>query len=306
MSVESTLGEPAKRAFVVLDREHSTSGSDAVRAAIEAAFGSPTWRYTVYQTTGNDNVRAIVGGAVADGYDLVVAVGGDRVISRVAGPLVGANVPLGILPVGAANVFSRALGIPADLAGAAALWTGRHARRTVDVMSLGDTYALIFVEIGLGSRMRSEADSEEPRQFGRWTPVQTLFDRLRGNSPQRFSVVADGELHRPLARRILIANVGTLDVRTIRHGPTIRSDDSALDVCLVDGRTTADLGRHLRYVLSRRGHSGSRMRSIKATISVSVATDPPLPVLADGETIGTTPVQITLLPQALEVVVPAK
>ena len=58
---------------------------------------------------------------VADGYDLVIASGGDGTVNEVVNGLAGSNVPLAVFPSGTANVLAKELGIPWDVRRAAEL-----------------------------------------------------------------------------------------------------------------------------------------------------------------------------------------
>ena len=53
--------------------------------------------------------------ASKDGFDLVVAVGGDGTVNEVAQGLLGSNTPMGIIPVGSGNGLARELGISMNM-----------------------------------------------------------------------------------------------------------------------------------------------------------------------------------------------
>jgi diacylglycerol kinase (ATP) len=74
-------------------------------------------------------------GAVADGADGVVVMGGDGTVNCVANALAGSATPLGIIPRGTGNDFAAALGIPADpVAAAGRVLAGRV--RAVDLIAV--------------------------------------------------------------------------------------------------------------------------------------------------------------------------
>ena len=75
----------------------------------------------VAETKRHGHATHVARGAVHEGYDVVVAMGGDGTLNEVANGLAGSRVPLGILPGGGTNVFARSLGIPEDLFEASAI-----------------------------------------------------------------------------------------------------------------------------------------------------------------------------------------
>ena len=53
--------------------------------------------------------------AAGEGYDVVVAFGGDGTVNEAANGLAGSDTPLTVLPGGSTNVYCRTLGIPEDV-----------------------------------------------------------------------------------------------------------------------------------------------------------------------------------------------
>lgn len=86
----------------------------------------PAVWWTSVAEPGGPQARA----AVAEGADLLVAVGGDGTVREVAGALAGTGVPLGIVPRGTANLFARNLRLPLQ-----------SLRRCVAIALGGETYA---------------------------------------------------------------------------------------------------------------------------------------------------------------------
>ncbi|HVO77162.1 MAG TPA: hypothetical protein VMT60_04185, partial [Candidatus Bathyarchaeia archaeon] len=85
----------------------------------------------------------------------------------------------------------------------------------------------------------------------------------------------------------------------------IRVDDGHLDVWILSTKTLLDYPRYLFRILA--GRPGNpRAHFIEAAKSIAVRSAVPLAVQADGDVIGTTPVEIEVLPGALDVIVPEK
>jgi diacylglycerol kinase family enzyme len=106
---------------------------------IVRALGSEL-KVDVARTTARGHATELAAGARADGVDVVVALGGDGTVNEVvngllrAGP--GSDVPrLAVVPGGSANVFARALGLPAQPIEAAGMVLERL--RTGQARSIG-------------------------------------------------------------------------------------------------------------------------------------------------------------------------
>ena len=90
------------------------------------------WEVSRAESRARGDGTPLAQSAVAEGWDMVIACGGDGTTNEVIQPLVGTRVALGVIPLGTSNVFARQEGIPLDPVGAASvLATGTP--REVDV-----------------------------------------------------------------------------------------------------------------------------------------------------------------------------
>src|SRR5437764_1427543 len=109
--------ERATRVFVILNPGAGGSRAGLVRETLGRHFAAVEASCEVHEAGADDALPDLARRAREHGYDLVVAAGGDGTISGVASGLVGTSTPLGIIPLGTANVLARELGIPIDLEG---------------------------------------------------------------------------------------------------------------------------------------------------------------------------------------------
>jgi diacylglycerol kinase family enzyme len=172
-------------------------------------------------------------------------------------------------------------------------------------MQVGDKYFVLQIGIGIDSLMIRDTDRQAKRRFGRAAYLWTAFTRLIGNQPERFTIVVDGQRSRPRASQVLIANGGVLGVPPLRWGPHIRPDDGRIDVCIISARTALDYLGLAWHTLTGQQHRDRNVRYLTAERSIVVSADHALPVQADGEIIGETPLQVQVVADALRVVVPA-
>lgn len=304
------MGEELRRAdkiFVVLNPVAGTSNRDQVVAALEQQFDDPERQLEIYETSGEqgEDIPALVRKAVTDGVNLVIAAGGDGTVSLVAGALAGGAVPLGILPIGTANVFAQVLGLPLDLNGAIALLAGSFDTRVIDGMKVGKTLGVLHISVGITSLMQRDTSRELKRRFGRFAYFYVAARWALGFQPQRFSVVFDGERHRFNASQILIANGGEMGQAPFTWGPDIAPDDGVIDICVINASTFRDYMLVIWSTLTGRHRQNRRLRYFKARRTISINTKKSLPVQLDGELHGKTPLQIQVVPGAFRCAVPA-
>ena len=125
-----------------------------------------------------------------EGYDIVVAVGGDGTVNEVARALAGSNTKLGIIPVGSGNGLARHLQIPLDTAGALRVLN----EGTVSSLDYGTINGRpFFCTCGVGfDAFVSQKFSDSGRR-GPLTYVENALTELIKYKPETYTVEdADG------------------------------------------------------------------------------------------------------------------
>lgn len=122
--------------------------------------------------------------AAAQGYDVVVAAGGDGTINAVAQGLVGTQTALGILPLGSANDLAREYDIPFD-AGAAARRIVEGSPRRMDLVEVDGR-----VFCGVGALALASRAALAVTRFKQWSPSARRVADLLGAGVYRVSAAA--------------------------------------------------------------------------------------------------------------------
>lgn len=259
------------------------------------------WEITLAATDLPGETTALARAAVADGCEVVVAVGGDGTVNEVMQALVGTRVALGVLPTGTGNVWAAQVGIPTDLARAVKVLREGWLRR-VDVGIAGDRYFLLMAGVGYDAAVTRSTSSKTKRRLGILAYVVAGVSVALGYVGWPMTINVNGDQRQYRALLVVLGN-------SRRYGGPVsvtaeaRIDDGLLDVCVFKGVGFLHaawyvfavlLGRHLRdpgvvYFRAARLRIGS-----ERTLFVQV----------DGETIGTTPMAFGVRPRALSVVVP--
>jgi diacylglycerol kinase family enzyme len=276
-----------------------------LRRALENQFLRRGLQYDVYEASGAEDLSCLVR-SVGAGYDVCVAAGGDGTVSAVAHALVELQVPLGIIPIGTANTLARELGIPLAVDKACALIAGEHGLLRIDAMLVAGRYRVLNVSAGFTALTMRDTTGESKRRLGTAAYIWTGLRALAGSQPVRFRLQVDG---RPLSlggSDVLVVN-GTTPVQSfVRPGYSHRLDDGELGVYVLRCRTIGDyLVSALRLLQDGRARD-PRVRFFPARQKVHIASEPAVPVQADGDYIGQTPVEVTLVPKAVSVIVPLR
>lgn len=302
---ETTATAPCPgRVVAIMNPKAGSAAGEAIRRALGECFREGESSLEVYETRDGEDLGGVVRDRVGRGVDLVIAAGGDGTVSAVADALAGSGTPMGILPMGTANVLARELEIPLDVDEAARLLVGDHRLATIDAMKVGGRHYLTQVGVGLDALMIRDTPTAQKKRFGKLAYLWTAAKHLIGLRRRRFTLEVDGEAIRTHASEVVVANVGTLGQPPFRWGPGISVDDGALDVCVSKARTILHYLGLFWHVVTGRHRADPNVRYYKARRSVSIATSRPMPVQADGEVIGETPVRIELVAGAVQVIAP--
>jgi diacylglycerol kinase (ATP) len=241
--------------------------------------------------------------AVAEGADIVAVYGGDGSVMDVAAGMIGSQVPLGILPGGTGNIMAGELGIPRLLTESCHLLVNPdHTIRTIDGASANDTCFLMRAGIGLEATIVKEADRETKDFFGMMSYAFAIIYALNTARPCHYQMNIDGKEIEIDGLLCTVANAGYFGLPGLVLSPTVSISDGLLDVFVI---RQVDLLSFLAMATRVVGRTEDpyTFPHWQGT-HVVVTADPPQDVEADGELISQTPVDVSIIPGALRVIVP--
>lgn len=256
--------------------------------------------YDLVQTEAPRHATALAASAADEGYDVVVAVGGDGTTFEVINGLAGRDTALAVLPIGSGNDFVKPLGIPTDLPAAVERLRRGRVRR-IDLGRVGPTYFGNMLGIGFDARVAVET-YRLPRLHGFALYLVALWKTVwRYRSPY-LHLECDGQ---SLEGRFLLAAVGNGRCQGANFWltPQAEMDDGYLDLCLISDMPLPLFFYHLPKVF-RGKHT--RLREVKMLRArhVRVRSAEPVAVHADGEILAeaATELEVEVRPAALQVV----
>ena len=243
--------------------------------------------------------------AAAQGYDTIVAVGGDGTVHHVVQHLIGTSLRLGILPLGTANNFARSLDIPGDLEGAFRTLARGH-ERIIDVGRIRNEYFIEAVGVGLFADSLMAMGSEETHRHEIGRIFRVTVPLLWNPRARRLSLTLDGQTQEEEVILVTISNSRYIG-ENWAMAPDASLDDGLFDVVTVGAMTRWELmrfglalmhGTHLSLPQVRVQRAG------RVEIRRVHRVNHPLPVHSDDHILAYLPVSMEIVPLALRVLAP--
>lgn len=292
---------------VLLNRTSGGNEAREIPNRIRRAFGAAGAEADVRIAGDGEEFVALAREAAAGDCAAVVAAGGDGSVGSAASVLVKTDKPLGVLPLGTLNHFSKDLGIPLDLDEAArTIVQGRVAR--IDV---GEVNGRIFVNnSGIGLYPRIVHRREQHREklgWGKWPAfVWATLHALHRHRSLDVVLAAEGHEIRRRTPFVFIGN-NFYEMEGFDIGTRERLDRGELSAYLAPGAKPADFILFaLRALLGRL--RGARGFEVLRTTELRIETPGDrVRVATDGEiSIFSTPLRYRVLAGALSVIVPGE
>ena len=276
-------------------------------ASIVALF-APHFDVATYEVSAQNDPVSLATTAVARGASVLVASGGDGTVSAAASVAIGRDdVALGIIPRGTGNSIATSLGVPVGRDDACAVIIAGHAR-TIDTATVSGRTMVLMACVGLHADAITETADEAKQIFGKLAYAFTGLTLGATSVPFEIVIGTDDAAIRCEASAVTIANLAPPTTFLARGPGEPQADDGLLAVTLVAVTGLAETlltGMHM-VTQALAGLPADRENVVHFRASrIRVQTAEPMPVMVDGEQVGTTPFEVVCVPKSLRVLVPA-
>jgi diacylglycerol kinase (ATP) len=167
--------------------------------------------------------------AASDGFDIVVAVGGDGSVNEVAKGLIGTPAAMAILPAGSGNGLARHLRIPMNLK-KAMLVLQQGISKKMDTIQFNEEYFVNVAGVGFDAHIGWEFSRFGKRGFSSYLKVITK--ELPALKTQRFELILNGQSIYKDAYLISFAN-GSQWGNNAYIAPLADITDGVMDVVII-------------------------------------------------------------------------
>ncbi len=292
------------------DMGRAWKAANDLRPIAQEFKGELTWSGTVYPTHATEIAKQ----AAEEGYDMVVAMGGDGTVHEVINGLM--QVPaekrpiLGVVPIGSGNDFAWSMGVTQKSAHALAHMLKAENIQSIDIGSMTDEHGrkeYFDNTLGIGFDAVVTIRSHKlPIVKGFLMYLAAVIQTIVLNhNPAKMSIETDAEQIETSALMVTLCN-GAREGGGFMLSPESKNDDGKLEYLIVEKVSRAMMfrlvpefmkGTHLRFKQTRLGEFKK----------LTLASDLPLYIHADGEiftSFGSNlrKISVEILPQALRVV----
>jgi diacylglycerol kinase (ATP) len=296
-------------AFVIGRRRKGRHIGPVVRE-VRSQLREAGWKVDAKTVVGKAQLQRSAEKAVKEGYDIVVAVGGDGAVGRVASGLAETRTSLGIVPTGTGNLLAGNLKIPhGTLKAVQTILTGRKRRIDLGRVTIDgeDHDFTVACGIGFDADVIEATGTGQKLRWGKLAYLANVLGQTGSISNVSHVITLDGTVTELDAAQVFIANFGKM-LPMVEPRRAIKADDGLLDVIVVrasgplpgllaswEAMWQTDLGES----------SGGHVFRAQAR-EITIETKPNRLVEADGSALGTTPITVSIRPRALRVIVPRK
>jgi diacylglycerol kinase (ATP) len=238
--------------------------------------------------------------AVAEGFEQIVAAGGDGTIHEVVNGMADSDAALGLMPLGTMNVFANELGLPAnDLGRCWEIIRAEHTR-LIDLPTANEKHFVQLAGVGLDAQVVKETSLTFKRNFG---PLSYLISaaQIARRRPPRLLIESEDALTEE-GSFVLVGN-GRLYGGPFPFFKHAVIDDGLFDVLVFKQLGYIELIKYLQNVIFTSDITTPEVEYFQTRrLRVSSAED--VPVELDGELVGGCPVEFQMRPRRLKVLAP--
>lgn len=277
------------------------SGGDArtrIQTALELLRGHGA-DVDLYLTGARGDARQAAAQALSEGYDRVVAAGGDGTLNEVVNGVASSELPIAFLPLGTVNVFALETGISMQLEQACALAV-HGLPRSIALGKIGEGYFLLMVSAGWDAEAVARVRSGLKRWIGRLAYAVSALEVLLRQPPAPLELLLpDGSCH--IGFGVVASNCHYYGGRYVvtPDASLFRND---LEICLLrQGGRLARLKFAMRLLLKRPLQpplvefftlTGAELKGENVAVQV------------DGDAWGALPVRLKVVPRAVTMILP--
>ena len=199
-----------------------------IENTIRENLDSKRYEYTVQFTKKKEHAKELSKQAITNGYEAIIAVGGDGTVNEIASECIGKDTILGIIPVGSGNGFAYHIGMNKNIK-ESILQLNNAKVKTVDSCTANSIPFVNVSGIGFDAHIANLFQNLEKRGF--WNYIKLIFKEINYKAKE-YTLHYDGKSKKVKAMFISSANASQYG-NNFRISPKSKLDDGLIDFVIV-------------------------------------------------------------------------
>ena len=287
---------------------------DKLIAQLKFLFGE-AYQPCFYVTTHADHSVELAQHAVAEGATHIICLGGDGSLNEVVNGVLTSgqaesdisNIKIGLLPYGTGNDFARTMGVLND-GRLLKQWIDDDSYRSIDVGHTGycdrhgkttSRYFINITDVGIGGAIAQDLDTSS-KMFGPTLTYQkAIISALLTYKNRAVKITGDTFTYTGKIMSLVVAN-GRFFGGGMGIAPDAKVDDKLFSVVVIGAISIFEYLQNLGNIKKSKRIEHNELQYLSVSeILIESADAEPLPIDMDGEFIGYTPIQMKVVPAAI-------
>jgi YegS/Rv2252/BmrU family lipid kinase len=297
------------RAAAIVNPRSATGKTGRLWPELASRLEAIDVRFTTHPRHATELARE----CLREGYERIVAVGGDGTINEVVngflldGRPINANAVLAILPLGTGSDFQKSLGIGSledaiqliDQERPGAIDIGRVEYQSPE----GRREARYFVNVvsfGMGGEVAARAKNFVSKVSGKGAFLLATAQVFLAYQPKTATLTVDGHAHGPFTITNIAIGNGRYHGGGMHVCPKALLDDGELEVTVIEALSSYELIRDIKVLYSPNLYVHPKTHHLRGK-RISAHSEQLVSIEVDGEPLGALPLEFSLVPKAIRV-----
>lgn len=289
-----------KRIAFIINPISGGINKDSFPALANEILDKELFSFQLFYTTSSGHNKELARQCVADGFDVIVAVGGDGTINNTAKYVTGSNSVFGIVPQGSGNGLARHLNISNKMADALRVINGFKQTR-IDTGMANDEFFINVAGVGFDAHVSWLFANAPRRGFAQYAKI--TLKEFANYKARRYTLVVDGKTIERDAFIVCAAN-GSQYGNNAYIAPSAIVNDGLFEIAVIKPFSFFNVISLGARMFTKTLHR-SPLVELMAGKHLVIKRQQNEVINIDGEAVTTTAdVDIRILPSSLKIIVP--
>lgn len=270
---------------------------------IESECKAHNIEYVVKYTSGPADGTSIAARGAAEGFERIIAVGGDGTVNDVLNGIAGTNAALGVIPGGSGNDFIRSINSHNDIKKIIEDNTyGKIVK--CDLGMCNGKYFINVASSGFDAQVVIETQKAKKVFSGSLAYIVAVIKTIFIYKGKRINIKVDDHNFEENTLLVAVAN-GKYYGGGMLPAPEAEIDDGYFDICHIK-----QVGKAKMLVLFPKFIKGKHCNIKEVSMlkgrKIKIEANEELPVNLDGETFYSRQIDFEILPKGINIIIPEK